>query len=61
MVRLLVALSAILFLGLMAARTLSDERASLATMVVLGFFALRIVIAHRTKARSTNPEPGEKL
>jgi hypothetical protein len=61
MVRLLVALSAILFLGLMAARTLSDERVRLATMVVLGFFAIRIVIAHKMKTRSTNPEPREKL
>jgi hypothetical protein len=61
MVRLLVALSAILLLGVMAARTLSDEKVRLATMVILGFFAIRIVIAHRHKTSAANHEPGEKL
>ena len=49
--RLLVALGAILLLAVMAARTLTDEKIRLATMVVLGFFALRVVIAHRRQAR----------
>jgi Fe2+ transport system protein B len=48
---MLAALGALLLLGIMAARTLTDERFRLATLVVLGFFAVRIVIAHRFKAR----------
>jgi hypothetical protein len=51
MVRLLAALGAILFLAVMASRTLSDERIRLATLVILGFFAARIVISHRHKVR----------
>jgi hypothetical protein len=51
MVRLLAALGALLFLAVMAARTLSDERIRLATLVILGFFAVRVVIAHRNKVR----------
>jgi hypothetical protein len=49
--RLLVALGALLLLAVVAARTLTDEKFRLATMVVLGFFALRVVIAHRRQSR----------
>jgi Fe2+ transport system protein B len=49
--RLLAALAALLVLAVIAARTLTDEKVRLATFVVLGFFAVRIVIAHRFKGR----------
>ena len=48
--RMAAALGALLMVAVMAARTLSDERFRLATYVVLGFFAVRIVISHRMKA-----------
>jgi heme A synthase len=49
--RLLAALAVLLVLAVVAARTLTDERIRLATFVILGFFAVRIVIAHRFKGR----------
>jgi Flp pilus assembly protein TadB len=49
--RLLVALGALLLLAVIAARTLTDEKIRLATMVILGFFAVRVVIAHRRERR----------
>jgi hypothetical protein len=49
--RLLAALAALLVLAVVAARTLTDERIRLATFVILGFFAVRIVFAHRFKGR----------
>ncbi|MCU1284000.1 MAG: hypothetical protein JWO13_350 [Acidobacteriales bacterium] len=60
--RMVVALVALLILGVTATRTLTDERFRLATLVVLGFFAVRIVLAHRLKAReAAEAEDGEKL
>jgi len=49
---MLAALGALLILAVVATRTLTDERFRLATFVVLGFFAVRIVIAHRLKVRN---------
>jgi hypothetical protein len=60
MVRLTAALGAMAVVALAAARTLTDERIRLATFVLLGFFAVRIVFAHRQQVREKLEEQGKK-
>jgi hypothetical protein len=57
--RMLAALVALLIVGIAATRTLTDQRFRLATLLILGFFAVRIVIAHRLKMREAAEQSGE--
>jgi Flp pilus assembly protein TadB len=59
MMKLAVALGAMAVVALIANRTLTDQRIRLATFIVLGFFALRIVFAHRQQQREKLEEQGK--
>jgi hypothetical protein len=50
-VKLLAALVAMALLAVAADRTLTDQRMRLATFIVLGFFAVRILFTHRQQRR----------
>jgi hypothetical protein len=59
MLKLMAALGAMALVAVAADRTLTDQRVRLATFVVLGFFALRIVFAHRHQQREKLEEQGK--
>ena len=57
--KLMLALGAMALVALAADRTLTDQRVRLATFIVLGFFALRIVFAHTREQREKLEEQGK--
>jgi len=59
MLKLMLALGAMALVALAADRTLTDQRVRLATFIVLGFFALRIVFAHTREQREKLEEQGK--